>query len=183
MSTALVAPREVEVSRIDMAAARKDVAETITDFEQRCVGRNPKLVQAKTVGSLLVARSSTCLAPIGRKRLRETSGSLRFARVKRNTHWRPSARSSGTSAKRARAIDSHPGISWSIRTAPSRAVGGLMSSSSRLNALPRMRSDGSEGARQPNGAPHDGQEGGQDRGETSSLYGPSEDGGQEYGWS
>jgi hypothetical protein len=170
-----------------MAATQKDVAEVIaqaiTDFEQRCVGRNPKLVQAKTVGSLLVARSSTCLAPIERKRLTETPGSLRFARVKRSTCWRPSARSSGISAKSARTVDSHPSISSSIRTTPSRAVGGLMSSSSRLIALPRMRSDGSERARQPSGALHGGQEAGQYRRDTSSLYGPSECGGQRCRWS
>ena len=181
MSTALVAPGYVEVSRIDMAAARKAIAQGITDVEQRCVGRNPKLVQARTLGSLLVARNSTCIAPIERNRLRETPEASGSPELSASTCWGPSARSSSTSAKRARAVDSHPGISWSIRTTPSRAVGGLMSSSSRLTALPRMRSDGSERARQPSGALHGGQESGQDRRDTSSLYGPSEEGGQECG--
>lgn len=61
-----------------MAAARKDVVEATTRFEQRCVGRNPDLVQVRAMVSLLIALSSTSLAPI------ESPRCLRFAGTKRH---------------------------------------------------------------------------------------------------
>lgn len=60
----------------------KDVVQTITEFQKRCVGREPARVEARVVGDLMVVSSIVPPAPFEEKLLAGGVKSIRCARAK-----------------------------------------------------------------------------------------------------